>query len=97
VVGIVLAGALTVAGCGGGSTPMAMPEPGALRQALIHTEVTELEKEGAPHKLIACVERNIDAMPEKQIANRILQAAPAEVVESQSAVKRLGPLGKGCP
>jgi hypothetical protein len=96
VVGIVLAGALAVAGCGGSSTSSAMPQAGSLRQGLVHTEVNELEKEGASKGAIACVERNIDAMSEKQIADRMVEGAPAEVVESKSAAKRLGSLGKGC-
>ncbi len=96
VVGIVLVGGCGAAGCGGGSTPSTPPGPGALRKAFIHTEISELEKEGASEVVIACVEGNIDAMSEGQIARRLVEAAPAEVVESASEAKRLGVLGKGC-
>lgn len=96
MIGIVLVGALAIAGCGGGSSSTVTPEPGALRQAFIHTEVTELKKEGASEKVVGCVEGNIDAMSERQIAARLVQSAPAEVVESSSLAIRLGALGKGC-
>jgi hypothetical protein len=97
VVGIVLAVALGAAGCGGGgSSTSVTPAPGALRKLLTHTVVAELKKEGVSPSAIECVEKNLDAMSERQIAGRIVEAAPAEQVESESEARRLGVLGKGC-
>jgi hypothetical protein len=87
--------AAAVAGCGGGASP-ALPQPGALRLLFLHTEVSELKKQSAPAKEIACVEHNIDATSEEQLAERVVEGAPVEKVERESEAERLGSLGKGC-
>jgi hypothetical protein len=99
VLGIVLGIAVIVTGCGSGSSPTShgpLPRPGALRELGMREAVSELKLEGASAAEIACVKANFMAMSEEQMAQRLVEGAPAEVVEAQSEIERLGPLGKGC-
>ena len=99
MLGIVLASAVTATGCGSGSSPTVhgpLPRPGALRELAMRDAVSELKKEGAPPAEIACVKANFKAMSEQQMAERMVEGAPAEVVEAESEIERLGALGKGC-
>jgi hypothetical protein len=93
---VFLIAAVGIAGCGGGSSDPSQPQPGALRQAFLNGVVEELETEGASAGEIACVEARIGSTSERKLAERMVEGAPAEVVESSSEAKRLGPLGKGC-
>jgi hypothetical protein len=97
VLGIALTVALGVAGCGGGgsSTGSTHPQPGQLREAFLHSELPALEKEGVPQAKIACVERTIEDVSEKVIAEWVIKPAPATPAH-KTAAERLGPLGKGC-
>ena len=90
VIGVFLVSLL--AGCGGGSST---PSP-SLGGLFLHTANEELEKHGASQKQIACVDRHIEAMSAEQMAERVVEGAPAEKVESESEAERLGALGKGC-
>jgi hypothetical protein len=93
--------ALPLAGCGGGgSSP-----PGALTpQDLprLHAELKKdlnawLKRLGRPAKEIACVDRNIEAMGVRQVAERIIEPAPVEPPSKETAAQAEGPLGRGCP
>jgi hypothetical protein len=90
--------ALSAAGCGSGGSPTGTPtpRPGQLRDAFLHTVIPDLVKEGVPRAKVACVERNIEDLPETAIAERIVEAAPAEVVEHGTEVEKLGRFGRGC-
>lgn len=99
MLGIVLAGAVIVAGCGSGSSANShgpLPRPGALRELGMREAVSELKTEGASAAEIACVKANFKGTSEKQMAERLVEGAPAEVVEAKKEIERLGPLGKGC-
>jgi hypothetical protein len=50
-----------------------------------------------PAKEIACVDRNVEAMTSKQIAERVIEPAPAEPPSKETAAQVEGPLGRGCP
>jgi hypothetical protein len=101
VLGIVIG--MAAAGCGGGgsstgSTPSRADILQAQQkmQAMIKSSVdTKLAKLGRPAKEIACVDRNIEAMTSRQIAERVVEGAPAG--GAQSVTEILGPLGRGCP
>jgi hypothetical protein len=97
--GIVLA--LALAGCGGGgSSPSnaAILQAQSKMRAMIKSSVdSRLEKLGRPAEEIACVDRNIEAMTSEQIAERVVEAAPAEPPAKESAAQVEAPFGKGCP
>ncbi len=100
VVGFFLAVAL--AGCGSSDSPstrinVTRLEPhslAAMRWAIRRAVDANLAELKAPAKTIACVDGNIEKMSARQIAERIVEAGPAE---PRSVVEYLGPLGKGCP
>jgi hypothetical protein len=91
--------AVLVAGCGSGSSPPAGLTPQDLPQ--IRSELKQsldahLRKLGRPAKEIACVNRNIEAMGVRQVAERIIE--PSVVPPSkETAAQAEGPLGRGCP
>jgi hypothetical protein len=99
VLGIVLA--LVLLGCGGGGSSgsiPAMPHSLAEVRGVIKRSIdSKLAKLGRPPKEIACVNRNIAAMTERQIAARILENAPVGDPSKESPAQIEGPLGKGCP
>jgi hypothetical protein len=103
VIGLVLTAAL--AGCGGGSgSSTATPSPAAILQAqaklraAIKADVdSKLKKLDQPAKEIACVDRNVEAMTSKQIAERVIEPAPVEPLSKETAAQVEGPLGRGCP
>jgi hypothetical protein len=103
VIGIVLAAALT--GCGGGGDSLsATPSPAAILQAqtklraAIKADIdSKLKKLDRPTKEIACVDRNVEAMTSKQIAERVIEPAPVEPPSKETAAQVEGPLGRGCP
>jgi hypothetical protein len=87
-----------VAGCGGlsgpaGLTPDSLPQ----MRAMIKQGVdAKLKKLGRPAKEIACVDRNIEAMGVREVAERIIQ--PAMVPASKETAAEIeGSLGSGCP
>jgi hypothetical protein len=99
VVGAIATGAAVVvlglAGCGGSSAPI-VPGPGALREALKQTIGSELAKQGASNAQVACVDRNIEEMPERRIAERIVDNDPSPQGQHEPEKDKLGSIGKGC-
>lgn len=98
--GIVLATALPVAGCGGGSSPSKatiLEVQARVRVEIKRSVDAKLKKLGRPAKEIACVDRNIEAMTSKQIAERMVESAPVEPPSKETAAQVEGPLGEGCP
>ncbi|HVV89167.1 MAG TPA: hypothetical protein VHB53_01615 [Solirubrobacterales bacterium] len=102
MIGIVLTGML--AGCGGGSDSPTAPSPAAILQAqaklraAIKADIdSKLKKLDRPTKEIACVDRNVEAMTSKQIAERVIEPAPVEPPSKETATQVEGPLGRGCP
>ncbi len=100
VIGIALVVALT--GCGGGSSSGPSRADILRAQSRIRVTIknsidTKLKKLGRPAKEIACVNRNIAAMTSLQIAERVVEFAPAGNPSNESAAQVEGPLGRGCP
>jgi hypothetical protein len=98
VLGIALTGALAVAGCGGGSSTASLqaPRPGQLREVMLKTEISELEREGVPKGQVACVEHKIENVSERTIAEWVVTPSTTGDPARASQAERLGPLGKGC-
>ncbi len=98
MVGILLVGALGVAGCGGGSATTGVfiggPPISSERSGLERTVDKKLAKLDAPAKEIRCVNENIASMTAAEMAERLVESAPAG---KETVVNYLGPLGKGCP
>jgi hypothetical protein len=99
MLGIALVVALV--GCGGGGS--SVPSREAILQAqsrvgvmIEHSIDAKLEKKGRPTTEIDCVNRNIAAMTSRQIAERMVEAAPVEPLSKQSPAEIEGSLGKGC-
>src|SRR5690349_608408 len=84
VLGVLLIAALGVVGCGGGSGPSTRTavtrlEPhslGKMRAAIQRDVDANLKKLRAPAREIACVDKNVESMSEKQIAERLVEAGP---------------------
>lgn len=96
--GIVLAAALV--GCGGGArsgpqalTPQDLPQIRAELKQDINARLRKLDR---PAKEIACVDRNIEAMGVRQVAERIIEPAPVMPLSKETAAQIEGPLGRGC-
>jgi hypothetical protein len=54
-----------------------------------------LKSEGAPAAEIACVNNNFKATSEEQMAERVLEGAPAAQVESESEAETARPTREG--
>jgi hypothetical protein len=91
--------AVVVAGCGSGSsspaalTPRDLPQ---IRSELKQSLDARLKKLGRPAKEIACVNRNIQAMGVRQVAQRFIEPAVGPP-SKETAAEIEGPLGAGCP
>jgi hypothetical protein len=90
-----------IAGCGGGGsshprglTPEDLPRFHAEIQSSINSKLKRL---GRPAKEIACVDRNIEAMGVRQVAERLVGFAPVEPPSKETAGQAEGRLGRGCP
>ncbi len=101
MVGIVLAAAPGLLGCGAGGTatarrPRPVARPGALRHQTLRATVSELKQEGAPAAEISCVKHKIERLSETRLAELVLEAITVERIELGTQGEKLGPLGVGC-